>query len=68
MLWFKRKTKWYAPNKKPELNKKIIFMTPENDIYTGIFEGNKVTLYEFVGMPFFSWKHDVKLWTYEIIN
>jgi hypothetical protein len=62
MFWFEKKLKWHSNNEFPDNNENIIIITPENDVYSGVYENNRVTLHEFIGMPFFSWKHDVKLW------
>lgn len=63
MFGFNKKIKWFTIDKKPENDETIIIITPENDVYSGVYENNKVTLNEFIGMPFFYWKQDVKLWT-----
>lgn len=62
MFQLKKKLKWHNINKLPDNNEEIIIITPEDNIYSGIYENNRVTLYEFIGVPFFDWKHDVKLW------
>ena len=62
MFGFQKKLKWHSNNEFPNNNEDVIIITPENDVYSGVYENNRVTLYEFMGMPFFSWKHDVKLW------
>lgn len=63
MFRFNIKNKWFTTDKQPDINEKIIIITLENDVYSGIYENNKVTIPEFIGMPFFSWKHDIKFWT-----
>lgn len=62
MFQIKKKLKWHNINELPDNNEEIIIITPEDNIYSGIYENNRVTLYEFIGMPFFSWNHDIKLW------
>lgn len=63
MFGFNKKTQWYKVDKLPQEKEEIIIITPENDVYTGMYENYRVTLYEFMGMPYFTWKLDVKFWT-----
>lgn len=54
---------WNSNKRFPQDNQKIVFLTSDKDVYSGVFEINnkQVTMYEFLGMPFYDWQ-DVVCW------